>query len=497
MAIVLSGRGTPGYEFEVGTAGPAIPSVAAYSRLYLLLTCTGTVVPAGVPTVVGSMDDFVNLFGSSAAINLDSIECYLDNFDQGLYVVRVTPSPYAEVTVSSTVGDKTVTINGVAITVTPDASPTPQEVITAFVNGINNNTAINLDVEAEYLISPTTGAIDYTSNRFRLRAKRGTTFTVTATAPMTVSQAVTTPATPFFWDWMGALKALADRAEDEPLGFVAVPQAFFQVTNQFERYAIGNTMADICRRLGWFGYIDPHNPATIDHPSKAKAGAAGYLAPQGHTAYSYPYFVNRDNDLVAPSVATAAVALRRYRRRGIQEPPAGQECVLDGISGVQFTLNTAQRVDLAEGNVNINVFEPGVGAMPYDTLTRSTNPAFLMINARVILSSFERTLRNTLRSSGLLHRSIDGAGRFYSLLNLTVTGVADLFYQAKALYGITPGDAYVVRCDAQLQAAANLEAGIVVYEVYLVPVPVARRIQGYIYRVAIDQMANTVAIEAL
>ncbi len=496
MVFTLDSRGTPGYEFFVDSAGATIPSVAVYSRLYLLITSSATIVPVGVPTVVGSMDDFTNLFGSSSAIVLDSIEVYLQNFDQGLYVVRTTPSPYAEITTTAAAGDKTVTINGTAITVTPDASPTLQEIVTAFVDRINNNTTINLAVEAEYLLNAS-GQPDYTTGKIRLRSKNGATFTVTATAPVTVSTAVSTPVSMNYWDWMGAAKALADRSEDEPLGFLAAPQAFFQITNQFERHQIGNTIEEVCRRLGWFGYLDPHAPATIDHPSKAKVDASGYIATQGHTAYTYPYFVNRDSDFIAPSVAIPAVALRRYRRRGIQEPPAGDECAIDGVSGVQFTLNTAQRVDMAESNININVFQPGVGAMPYDTLTRATNPAFLMINARIILSSFERTLRNTLRSSRLLHRAIDGAGRFYSQLNLTVTGVADLFYLAKALYGETPGQAYFVRCNAAMQNAVDLENGVVRYEVYLVPVPVSRRINGYIYRVAIDQLAQTVAIEAL
>jgi uncharacterized protein len=495
-AIVLDSRGTPGYEFYVDSAGPTIPVVSVYSRLYLLIhaTMTTPVVEVGVPTVVGTMDDFTNLFGSSDAIVLNSIEVFLLNFQQGLYIIRAEPSPYITVTVTASAGDKTITINGTAITITPDASPTLQEIITALVNTINDEEAVNLDVEAEYNLT-NAGLPNYAGGTFRLRSKTGASFTAVGSTGITVS-ALTTPTTMQYWDWVAALRDLT-QYEDDDLGFLACPQAFLQLTNQFERTQVGNTMEETARKLGWFAYIDPHDPATIDHPRKAKTDAAGYLARQGHSAYTYPYFLDRDLDLVAPSVAIPAVALRRYQKRGIQEPPAGVECAIDGVSGVQYTLNTAQKVDLADANVNINVFQPGVGSMPYDTLTRSTDPAFLMINGRIILSSYERTLRNTLRASKLLFRAIDGVGRFYSLLRLTVTGVTDLFYRAGALYGAAPGDAYYVQCDAAMQEPANLERGIVVFNVYLVPVPISRRIKGYIYRVQIDQIAQTVAIEAL
>lgn len=494
MATLLNSRGTPGYEFFLNSAGPRIPLVAIYQRLYLVIynTMTTQAVPAGEFATVGTMDDFVNLFGSSDAIVLDSIEVFLQNFPQGLYVARATPSNYTSVTVTASAGAKTLTINGTTITFTPDASPTLQEIVTGFVNLINDEEAINLDVEAEYFLN-SDGTPNYTGGQFRLRGKRGSTITATGSTGVTVA-ASATPTTMQYWDWMGALKDLT-KYDSEPLGFLACPQAFLNLTNQFERTQVGNTMEEVCRSLSWFGYIDPHAPATINHPRLAKTDSAGYIATEGHTAYTYPYFVNRDSDLVAPSVAISAVALRRYQSRGIQEPPAGTECVIDGVSGVQFTLNQAQKIDLADANVNINVFYQGIGSMPYDTLTRSQDPAFLMINTRIILSCFQRTLRDTLRQSKLLFRAIDGPGRFYSLLRLTVTGVCDLFYRAGALYGVKPGDAYYVQCDAAMQDAVNLENGIVNFNVFLVPVPISRRIRGYTYRVQIDQLAQTVAIE--
>jgi hypothetical protein len=494
MTAPLLNRGTPGYEIFVDSAGPQIPVVAVYSRCYLLITATAFLIAPLEFVAVGSMDDFVNLFGSSDALVLNSVENYLENFDQGLYVARIVPSAIATVTIGTLTAGATytVTINGTAISFTLDVTPTMAEAVLAAITAINNTEATNLAVEAEPNLNMD-GTPNYSTGVFRLRSKNGRAFTATGSANVSVGT-VTTPATPQFWDWIAAFKEIARAYDDDALGFLCAPQAFYNTANQFERTQIGNSMAEHARSLRWVALLDPHQPSVIDHPRKAKADAAGYIAPQGHGYYSYPYFIDRDSDYVAPSTAIASVGLKRYYEQGIQEPPCGPRCVLNGISGVAYKLDKAQKVDLAESSVNINIFERGRGAMPYDDLTRSENPAFQAINAVVVLNSFVETAERTFRASDLIHTSVDSRGKYYLQVQLLLTGVAQLFYAAGCLYGIRPGDAYRVECNAEMQDATNLEQRIVVARTFLVPAPTARRLRIYIYRVAIDQMNQAVAI---
>jgi hypothetical protein len=493
MALLVN-KGTPGYELFVDSAGPQIPVVAVYSRCYLLVTATATLVDPLDFAAVGSMDDFVNLFGSSEALILNSVENYLENFDQGLYVARIVPAAIATVTIGTLTAGATytITINGTAIPFVLDATPTMAEAVLAAITAINNTEATNLAVEAEANLNMD-GTPNYTTGVFRLRSKNGQTFTATGSTNVTVG-AVTTPATPQYWDWVAAFKEIARRYDDEALGFLCAPQAFYNTLNQFERTQIGNSMAEHARTLRWVALIDPHKPSVIDHPRKAKVDAAGYVAPQGHAYYSYPYFIDRDSDFVAPSTAIASVGLKRYFEQGIQEPPCGPRCVLNGISGVAYKLDKAQKIDLAEARVNINIFERGRGAMPYDDLTRSTNSAFEAINGVVILNSFVETAERTFRASDLVHTSVDSRGKFYLQVQLLLTGVCQLFYAAGCLYGIRPGDAYQVECTADMQNPTNLEQRIVQARVFIIPVPTARRLRIYIYRVAIDQMNQAIAI---
>lgn len=494
MVAILVNRGTPGYELLVDSAGPQTPVVAVYSRCYLLITATATLTNPLEFVPVGSMDDFTNLFGSSSALILNSVENYLENFDQGLYVARIVPASIAAVTIGTltAAATYTVTINGTPIPFTLDASPTMAEAVLAAITAINNTEATNLAVEAEPNLN-TDGTPNYSTGVFRLRSKNRQPFTATATGNVTVS-AVTTPTSPQYWDWIAAFKETARLYDDEALGFLCAPQAFYDTLNQWERTQVGNSMAEYARALRWVALLDPHQPSVIDHPRKAKADAADYVAPQGHSYYSYPYFIDRDSDYVAPSTAIASVGLRRYYEQGIQEPPCGPRCVLNGISGVAYKLDKAQKIDLAEASVNINIFERGRGAMPYDDLTRSTNPAFEAINGVVILNSFVETAERTFRASDLIHTSVDSRGKFYLQVQLLLTGVCQLFYAAGCLYGIRPADGYRVECTPEMQNATNLEQRIVQARVFLVPVPTARRLRIYAYRVAIDQINAAIAI---
>lgn len=493
MAILVN-RGTPGYELFVDSAGPQIPVVAVYSRCYLLVTATLTLVSPLQFVAIGSMDDFTNQFGSSSALILSSIQNYLDNFDQGLYVARVVPNPVAAVTIGTLTAGATytVTINGTSVPFVVDSTPTMAEATLAAITAINNTTAVNLQVEAEPNLN-TDGTPNYATGVFRLRSKDGNTFTATGDTNTTVGT-VTTPSAPQYWDWTAAFKEIARLHDDEELGFWCAPQAFYDTANQWERTQIGNVMAQQAQSLRWVALLDPCQPSVIDHPTKAKVDAAGYVAPQGHSYYSYPYFLDTTGNYVAPSTAIASVGLRRYFEQGIQEPPCGPRCVLNSISGVAYKLDKAQKVDLAESLININIYERGRGAMPYDDLTRSTNPAFEAINGVVILNSFVETAERTFRASDLVHTSVDSRGKFYLQVQLLLTGVCQLFYDAGCLYGIRPGDAYRVECTADMQDATNLEQRIVQARVFIVPVPTARRLRIYIYRVAIDQMDAAITI---
>jgi phage tail sheath protein FI len=158
------------------------------------------------------------------------------------------------------------------------------------------------------------------------------------------------------------------------------------------------------------------------------------------------------------------------------------------VARLRYTLSKAQQGDLAQSRINTLLYKNGVGFVPGDTLTRSTDPNFRFIHTRVIFNCLERTIYKTLDASGLLHESIGGRNLFYLRLKMTVEGVVARFYDGGALYGITADGAYAVNCDETIQNNADLEAGIVNVDVYAVPAANARQIRNTVYRVQIGNI---------
>jgi uncharacterized protein len=489
MPSIVALPAQPGIFVFENTAGPTPPAIATMNRLYMLGSSTIGDALTGVPTVIGSMDEFTNLFGSSNAINLQSIDAYLKNFKRSLYFVKTKPTPQATVTVTTTAAALyTVTIGGNAVSATIPASPTPtaQIVIDALVSAINNNTTANQLVVAELKLD-TNGLPVYAPAEFWLRSKDGNLFTLTSTANLTPG-AVAAPGTIGYLDWESAIDRLVSVAEEEELGFLCAPEAFYSLTSQFNRTIVGNNLEQAARSLGWYALIDPGNPTLIDHPIKAKTDAAGYTAIRGHSSYCYPYAQNSSAADVAPSVLQAAFALQLYESEGIQQPPAGTAFPFKGVAKLRYTLSKAQQGDLAQSRINTLLYKNGVGFVPGDTLTRSTDPNFRFIHTRVIFNCLERTIYKTLDASGLLHESIGGRNLFYLRLKMTVEGVVARFYEGGALYGITADGAYAVNCDETIQNNADLEAGIVNVDVYAVPAANARQIRNTVYRVQIGNI---------
>jgi hypothetical protein len=434
------------------------------------------------------MDEFTSLFGSSSAITLATLTAYFQNLKRALYFVKVAPNPIGIVTLGITApGTYGLTIGGVAISVSIPASPPPtaQSVIETLIAEINNNTTINQLVQAEYRLN---GAGLPVYADFFLRSKDGNIFSLTSAGPNLVAGAVAAPATLGYLDWVAAIDRLRATEEESDLGFLVCPQAFYSLTNQFERTVVGNAMEQSCRSLGWMALIDPGAPSVVDHPIRAKLDAAGYTAIRGHSAYYYPYLKNASVADVAPSAMVAAFALQCYENLGIQKPPAGSNYPFRGIAKVAFQLTQSQRDDLATARINTILFKAGVGFVPGDTLTRSIDPNFKMISTRVIMSCIERTIQQTLDVSGLLFESVGGSGLFFIRLKQLLEGVLARFYEGEALYGDRPEDAYSVKCDASIQQSADLEAGIVNSEIFVVPAATARQIRGVVFRVPIGNI---------
>lgn len=470
------------------------PIVALYERVYLMVTSVKG--DRGKALPIGSLDDFANLYGSSDALILNTIEAYFANFRSGLYIWRVTPYPTATVTVEEA-GDGVyaMEILGQPVTTTVASGAAMPATISAIVTAINNNPLINIYIEAERDLDAS-GAVNSASDHFFIRSKNGEIFTVTAeTTNLTTTSAVA-PADPTevsYWDYLRAFSEIAEAGQFLPLGHLCFPQAYYETISAYQRLQIRNAHEAAAARLRWTANPDPGHPELVRSPLQAvdDFGLHG-----GLSSVYYPYLIDTDDDYVAPSVMAAAYAMQGYRNRGIQKPPAGNEYPFRGISDVAYNLKAAELDYLADNKINPMLTLPGLGIVPYDILTRSSDPNYKFVHTITILNCVERSIFLSVQASNILFQPIDA--NFFLILRSIINEPLARGWEAGWFAGVRVEDAYVVRCNADMQSDDDIEQyGRILAEVFVVPIGAARQIRIPVYRVPIGRLDETLAIAAL
>jgi hypothetical protein len=471
-----------------------VPIVALYERVYLMIASPKGERGKALP--VGSLDDFVNLYGSSDAIILNSIEAYLKNARFGLYVFRVTPYPVATVRVTAVGGGTyAIMILGQVITVTLPTGATMPATIGAFAAAINNNPLINLYVEAERDLDAN-GAVILTSDRFFVRSKNGETFAIargSENVAVTDSVASTNPMALSYWDYLRGVAEIAEAGQYWPLGYLCFPQAYFNTASLYQRLQIRNAHETAAARLRWSAIPDPGHPDTIRTPLQAVDDFGSH---SGLSAVYWPYLIDDDDDFVAPSVMTACYAMMCHRNTGIQKAPAGNEYPFRGISRTAYALKAAELDYLADSKINPMLELQGRGVVPYDIMTRSADPNFRFNHTVTILNCVERSIFLSVQASNILFQPIDA--NFFLILRSIINQPLARGWEARWFAGVRIEDAYEVRCDADMQNSDDIEQyGRILAEVFVVPIGAARQIRIPVFRVPIGRLDETLQIAAM
>ncbi len=467
-------------------------TLVLYERVYMFVTATKGDFKKPVP--IGSLDDFTNLFGSSDALTLNTIEAYLKNLRTGLYVYRVTPYPVGTVNIELVgAGDYGITIAAIPLVFHAGAGATNQTIVDGMIELINNDTRLNLYYEAEAELD-NLGVKTYANNRFYVRSKRGEVFSLTATTDnidTIAPTAATDPMAVTYLDWVRGFEAAAFTLEAEPKGFLTAPQAQYNTTSVWERLQIRNAMASAAFDLRWFALLDPARPTITTNPLDAVVDYGSHV---GFSAAYYPYLIDRDQDYVAPSVLVGAYALLGYASEGIQKPPAGTDFPFKGLSDVEFDLGAAERDYLAANRINpIRSLPEGI--VPYDIKTRSLDPDYRFIHTVIIMHITEISVYASVRSSGILFDDIDND--FFNRLNNIIESPLIRLYDGGrgAYYGDRPEDAFAVDVSISQQSLEDIEQyGRIFAQIFVCPKGAARQLVLNFYRVGMGRMSETLQL---
>lgn len=213
----------------------------------------------------------------------------------------------------------------------------------------------------------------------------------------------------------------------------------------------------------------------IDPPRHAEEAAVFAWARQLRgldgvdTSYGALYFpwVMAGDESMPPSGAVAGVFARLDAEKapfGVRWPPANQ--ALRGVTHPAMEIPWSDSGRFAEAGVNPLLSQPGRGVVIWGGRTLSTDPRWLHINARRIVSFITERIRRDAEWVVFEHQRPE----LWETVGRMVRARLDSFWNAGLLTGETAGSEYLVQCDEELNPPVVRDAGQVHFRVLLRPV---------------------------
>lgn len=411
----------PGVYPILQLAGTFSTQIVSPGRAYLMcVTSTGPL----TPTRVGSVGEFTAAFGSTALINIDSIQAFFDTVGSlgELYILR---------------------IGGV---IAPALITQP-----LFITALNQ---FDSERDAHGFVLCPEAFYNLTSTPIRLAIYSALDAFVSQQDFQWVAAVDASPMTEYYGTGpvtVGA-KTIAPSSTITPgttIGSLSTPQATL----------VGSLVAE----------------------------ALSYNSPTGSSFFVANPAVNLFNRLVPGSILQIAAAQLRYAADSFRVAPAGVKAPLRGVVGVAIDFSKSSQSTLNGGFVNIlrNISGYGVCLNGARTLYKQDS-AWKFIHVRVIFNVILSELRKAYLPK--VFDPIDGQGvAFLGARNIAIQKLTR-YWQAGVLFGATPSAAFKVVCDSTNNPAYDLENGDLRIDVYAAPCGVSERILVGIFRTAIGQV---------
>lgn len=473
----------PGVFITETTAGFRVPEIASFNAVYMIGSSeTGDY---NFPTLVNNLEDFTNQFGASSSSN--SVKLYFRNDRQGkLFFVRSAIAPIFEVTVGTPgTEDVILTINDVAVDTATLITDLPADAVAKFVTSINTSSLADSVVAT---------AVTGTTNKFTIRSlDPEETLTVTEAEDVLTIEDVTPASLPASYDYVYAIERTFGTVGGRNLeqGFLIAPQAFQNLSTATQRQAVGVAMENLAadKDYDWVALVDcapaQNTVATL------QAEGQLYATAQGHLSFYGPYLLDLEGNTVPSSAAIAGIATKRYREQGFQEPPAGANYPIAGVTNVTKRFTDTEQSVLNPLGINLVRFLLNLGVVSWGARTRSSNSFYTYVHTRVIMNVLNGTLRGAFDYD--LFSAVDGFSILFQRIEGTAKSVCRRLWLGKALFGAAEEDAFSVKCSLENNQLDDLETGNVLLEVYAAPSPILEKLLINTVRVPLGQVQSSAA----
>jgi phage tail sheath protein FI len=170
------------------------------------------------------------------------------------------------------------------------------------------------------------------------------------------------------------------------------------------------------------------------------------------------------NVFVPPSGHVAGVWGRSDDTRGVHKAPANE--VIRGAVTLETQITKAEHGLLNPVGINCIRAFPGGGIRIYGARTLSSDPAWRYLNVRRLFNYLEESILNG--TQWVVFEPNDDA--LWARIRRTISAFLVNEWRRGALFGLTPDEAFYVKCDRETNPAEGIDAGQVVCEIGIAPV---------------------------
>ncbi|MFD4376701.1 phage tail sheath family protein [Streptomyces sp. NPDC058486] len=167
---------------------------------------------------------------------------------------------------------------------------------------------------------------------------------------------------------------------------------------------------------------------------------------------------------VPPSGHVAGVWARNDDQRGVHKAPANE--VVRGAVALQTQLTKGEHDRLNPIGVNCIRAFPGRGIRIWGARTLSSDPAWRYLNVRRLFNYLEESI--LAGTQWVVFEPNDDA--LWARIRRTVGAFLVNEWRKGALFGLTPDEAYYVKCDRETNPPESVDSGHVVCEIGVAPV---------------------------
>jgi len=232
--------------------------------------------------------------------------------------------------------------------------------------------------------------------------------------------------------------------------------------------AVQTMMIAHCERLGdRVAIIDPPPNLSPQEVKTWRMDVAGYDS--NYAALYYPWVqvmdpvTNRPIN-VPPSGHMAGIWGRNDATRGVHKAPANE--VVLGATGLAYQTTKGEQDTLNPIGVNCIRAFPGRGIRVWGARTLTSDPAWRYINVRRLFNFVEKSIEGG--TQWVVFEPNDR--KLWARVRRDVTAFLKTVWRSGALFGSSPGEAFYVKCDDELNPPESRDLGRLVIEVGLSPV---------------------------